>query len=97
MRTTALLPGDHLRDRTLMGLLLALTHRCQYFSNLLQRVIDCVAIPLLYLAQEQYCATDIEAGIPVERVAGDRPINISRGARQIRAILAACTAHIDRR
>src|SRR2546429_6106560 len=34
-----LLPGDHLRDRTLMGLLLALTHRRQYFSNLLQRVI----------------------------------------------------------
>src|SRR2546423_5277697 len=29
-----LLPGDHLRDRTLMGLLLALTHRCQYFSNI---------------------------------------------------------------
>src|SRR5947207_14947424 len=34
-----LLPRDHLRDRTLMGLLLALTHRRQYFSNLLQRVI----------------------------------------------------------
>src|SRR2546429_94378 len=34
-----LLPRDHLRDRTLMGFLLALTHRCQYFSNLLQRVI----------------------------------------------------------